>query len=46
MSCATNQSSIRDEEETAEHAEIAWFDKLTMSAHPEPVEGCELRGFF
>src|SRR5438552_3140020 len=25
---------------TAEHA---WFDKLTMSAHPEPVEGCGLR---
>ena len=24
---------------TAEHAERAWFDKLTMSAHPEPVEG-------
>jgi hypothetical protein len=20
-------------------AERAWFDKLTMSAHPEPVEG-------
>jgi len=26
---------------TAEHA---WFDKLTMSAHPEPVEGCVLGG--
>jgi hypothetical protein len=26
---------------TAEHA---WFDKLTMSAHPEPVEGCGLGG--
>jgi hypothetical protein len=21
-----------------------WFDKLTMSAHPEPVEGRDLRG--
>jgi hypothetical protein len=26
----------------AETAEIAWFDKLTMSAHSEPVEGCGL----
>ena len=25
---------------TAEHAENAWFDKLTTSAHPEPAEGC------
>jgi hypothetical protein len=24
-------------------AENSWFDKLTMSAHPEPVEGCDLR---
>jgi len=23
---------------TAETAETAWFDELTMSAHPEPVE--------
>jgi len=22
--------------------EHAWFDQLTMSAHPEPVEGCGL----
>ena len=29
----------------AEVAESAWFDKLTMSAHPEPVEGCEFRAF-
>src|SRR5712691_549972 len=29
---------------TAETAETAWFDELTMSAHPEPVEGCVLRG--
>jgi hypothetical protein len=29
--------------QTAEAAESAWFDKLTMSAaHPEPVEGCDL----
>src|SRR5207247_3938297 len=27
----------------AEPTEHAWFDKLTMSAHPEPVEGSELR---
>jgi len=25
---------------TAETAENAWFDELTMSAQPEPVEGC------
>jgi hypothetical protein len=27
----------------------SWFDQLTTSAHPEPVEGCvlcDLRGFF
>jgi hypothetical protein len=24
----------------AKPAKHAWFDKLTMSAHPEPVEGC------
>src|SRR5712691_11907089 len=29
---------------TAETAENAWFDELTMSAHPEPVEGCVPRG--
>jgi hypothetical protein len=29
---------------TAGTAENAWFDELTMSAHPEPVEGCVLRG--
>src|SRR6185295_4412939 len=29
---------------TAETAERAWFDKLTLSAHPEPVEGCDLPG--
>jgi len=29
---------------TAETAETAWFDRLTMSAHPELVEGCELCG--
>src|SRR5439155_18488021 len=29
---------------TAETAENAWFDKLTMSVHPAPVEGCVLRG--
>jgi len=23
---------------TAERAEAAWFDKLTMSAHPEPFD--------
>jgi len=27
-----------------ETAENAWFDELTMSAHPEPVEGWVLRG--
>jgi len=26
----------------AEDGKGAWFDKLTMSAHPEPVEGCVL----
>ena len=26
----------------AKPAKAAWFDKLTMSAHPEPVEGCAL----
>ena len=25
------------------NAKTAWFDTLTMSARPEPVEGCELR---
>src|SRR5436190_2040559 len=30
----------------AKRARAAWFDKLTMSAHPEPVEGCELRGLY
>src|SRR6185295_20231145 len=29
---------------TAGIADSAWFDKLTMSARPEPVEGCVLRG--
>jgi hypothetical protein len=27
----------------AEHAEVAWFDRLTMSARPELVEGRFLR---
>src|SRR5947207_12022421 len=30
----------------AKRPKAAWFDKLTMSAHPEPVEGCELRGLY
>jgi hypothetical protein len=35
-----------DEEETAELAKTASFDKLRMSAHGEPVEPGVLRGSF
>jgi zinc/manganese transport system substrate-binding protein len=30
--------------EDTKHTKFTWFDKLTMSAHPEPVEGRDLRG--
>jgi len=29
---------------TAETAENAWLDELIMTAHPEPVAACVLRG--
>jgi len=38
------EEAVKKPRLTAETVETAWFDRLTMSAHPELVEGCALCG--